>query len=83
MSDTEQENLTFTNFGAPVLEVKHADLKRSGESFYRSLCPACKVGTLLVSRDPSTGELRKKDRCCLCGQPVVYLDIREMQAKLW
>lgn len=79
----EMEKLTLSNFDAPVLEVKHADLERSDDnSPYRSMCPACKVGTLLVCRDPGTFKLRKQDRCCLCGQPVLYLDIKDMRAKL-
>jgi hypothetical protein len=62
--------------------VKHADLERSGlESMYRSKCPTCKVGHLMVLRDQHTLEISNKDNCTLCGQHFIYTDIGEQDQK--
>lgn len=64
----------------PPLQVRHADLERSDDSVYRSLCPVegC-GGALLVRREPDTGRLAALDSCLLCGQHVVYTDIEEVR----
>lgn len=66
------------NIREPVMELKHADLKRSDHSQYRSACPACRIGILPVTRDPSTFKLQDIDHCLYCGQQVKYLDIDEL-----
>jgi thiol-disulfide isomerase/thioredoxin len=59
---------------APVL-VSHLDLERvSNDSLFRSWCPSCKKGMLLVQRDQGTFRLINVDRCTLCGQTVIYTD---------
>lgn len=73
------ENLAGKNINAPVKELRHADLRRSDESRYRSVCPACQEGFLLVGRDPKTLELLEFDLCVLCGQQVRYLDIETLR----
>lgn len=65
------------NFKLPPLEVEHAKLTPRGDSPYRSVCPHCKFGTLMVSRDEN-GKLRKDDLCILCARRFVYLDFNEM-----
>lgn len=63
------------NCDAPPLSVLHADLVVwSEESDYKSCCPSCKDGLLLVHRDPKTLRLLRRDRCISCGQVVDYLD---------
>jgi uncharacterized protein (DUF983 family) len=63
--------------------VNHADLERFGdESDYRSKCPVCKEGILLVERDPVEGHLKAKDLCRTCGQRFIYIDIEQMRAEL-
>lgn len=64
------------NLGKPLRKVRHSDLKRSSEmSEYRSKCPACDDGVLLLRRHSRTGKLEKTDRCVGCGQEFIYLDI--------
>lgn len=63
------------------MRVRHADLERSGDSAYRSKCPVCKEGVLLVMRDPETLTLVRYDFCALCGQPFEYLDIDELNQR--
>jgi hypothetical protein len=68
------------NINAPILDVKHAELKKSGDRPWRRQCPACISGFLLVSRDPSDGyKLKAVDRCVGCGQAVHYVDIAAMR----
>lgn len=68
------------NIGKPSLEVRHADLQRScEESIYRSKCPVCPEGVLLVRRHHRTARLEKEDRCVFCGQAFIYLDIDKLR----
>lgn len=69
------KDLEFTNLGSPTIEIPHMELERYGDSRYKSICPACKVGLLLVYRDQKTFILQEYDRCVLCGQRVKYTDI--------
>jgi hypothetical protein len=73
--------LMGSNIGKKPIYLKHAKLKRSGESLYRSRCPKCKLGTLLMRRDATTFALSAKDNCLLCGQAVVYTDLEELKRK--
>ena len=62
------------NIGKDPVQVSHAQLKRaSEESPFRSWCPVCEKGILLVSRDGER-DLSRVDRCMLCGQLIVYED---------
>jgi uncharacterized protein (DUF983 family) len=68
------------NKNEPVIEVNHKDLERASDnSAYRSDCPKCKEGVLLVYRNPKTLVLQEYDRCVLCGQQFKYLDIDELR----
>jgi len=61
-------------------KVKHSELTRaSEESIYRSICPKCDDGYLLVSRDQKTFKLLSMDFCISCGQGFEYLDINELR----
>lgn len=60
------------NLGKPPIKVKHSELKRVDDSSYRSVCPVCKDGVLLMRRDPQTYELLNVDVCILCGQLFIY-----------
>ena len=71
----DEEKLAGINISKPVLIVSHTKLKRSGESPYRSECPVCKKGVLLMRRDENTFKLEKEDSCILCGQRVLYDDL--------
>lgn len=70
------------NLNNPPIEITHSSLKREGESLYRSQCPVCEDGLLLVGRDQNTLELQKNDVCILCGQHFTYADIEEMRQTL-
>jgi hypothetical protein len=60
----------------PVLRVKHKELRRfSAMSEYKSTCPKCLDGILMMQRDINTYELLSKDRCILCGQEFEYTDL--------
>lgn len=70
-----------TNLYNERLQVKHADLERFGDSAYKSQCPVCSDGVLLVMRDQENFKLVRYDFCVTCGQPVEYLDIDEMNQR--
>lgn len=79
MNDTEK--LFGINIEEGLVKVEHKNLERSGGSSYRSKCPKCKDGTLLLVRHGSGGILSAHDRCILCGQVFQYLDIEELRKK--
>ena len=56
-----------------TIEVEHAKLARCGDSPYRSVCPVCKEGILLVRRNDTTMRLMRNDNCIMCGQSIRYV----------
>ena len=69
-----------SNINAAPIVVYHCFLKRAdSESRWRSDCPACKEGMLLVARCKTSFVLLENDRCTLCGQSFKYADIDEMR----
>ena len=63
------------NLHKPAEHVLHADLRRASfESPFRSVCPVCERGLLLVARHPETFDLVDRDRCVRCGQLFIYED---------
>lgn len=74
------KELALENLQKEPLEVKHKELKRTGESPFRSECPNCEIGMLLVRRDNITFKLQKDDSCTYCGRRFVYTDITESVA---
>ena len=62
------------NRNAPIMKVCHANLKRFDEGEYKSECPVCKHGVLLVSRDQQTLRLTRYDFCVFCAQRFKYID---------
>jgi len=73
----DEEELAGININEPVLIVSHSKLKRSGDSLYRSECPACLKGVLLMKRNEETLHLEDYDNCILCGQVVFYEDLED------
>lgn len=74
--------LEACNIFMKPIEVKHANLERvSDNSIFRSICPVCAEGTLLVGRDQTTFKLVAEDNCILCGQHFIYTDINELRKK--
>jgi C4-type Zn-finger protein len=69
------------NINKPVIEVMHQELERfdSTHSIFKSICPVCKFGVLLVQRDQKTFVLTVYDRCTHCGQRFKYMDVIEGQ----
>jgi len=64
------------NHAKPVQKVTHAELRQVfSDSPFRTWCPTCEKGLLLVNRfsmeDPRISAL---DRCTLCGQQFWYTD---------
>lgn len=71
---------SLANLHKEAIKVRHSELERSGEvSAFRSKCPVCKKGVLLVGRDQKTLQLRAEDICVHCGQRFIYTDIEEMR----
>lgn len=58
------------------IRVVHAELERwSEDSAYKSKCPVCDGGLLLISRIESDElKLSRYDNCVSCGQPFFYTD---------
>ena len=76
------EKLAASNVYNNPITVVHADLERANdESIFRSVCPVCEEGLLMVGRDQSTFKLVAEDNCILCGQKVVYSDIDDLRKK--
>ncbi len=73
-----EENLQAINLDKPILEVSHAKLDRSGDSLYRSVCPVCLKGVLLMRRNMETLQLEEYDNCILCAQSVIYVDLADI-----
>ena len=69
------EELSGVNLNKTLLHVNHSELKRDGDSVFKSVCPTCKEGILLVTRDQHTLQLLEQDHCTLCGQAFIYDDI--------
>lgn len=67
------------NIDNPVKKIRHQDLARSGDSPYKSQCPECFQGLLLVRRNRETLQLESLDNCILCGQMFEYTDIEELR----
>ncbi len=71
-------DLSGINYLNPTIEIIHSSLVRTDESRYRSKCPTCNKGILLVQRNMETGEIVPLDICTLCGQRYIYTDIDEL-----
>ena len=70
------------NLNAPVIEICQLELECLSEnSIYKTICPVCKKGLLLINRDQESLELMEYDRCVLCGQQVRYLDIEILRKR--
>jgi len=69
-------NLAGKNIESPIIYLKHSDLERVSDSLFKSSCPICKRGVLLVHRHPKTFLLEEFDHCVLCGQRFIYTDIQ-------
>lgn len=63
------------NWKLEPLRVRHQDLERVDDSEFRSRCPHCKEGTLMVERNPKNFWLRNQDYCLSCGRRYFYTDI--------
>ena len=70
---TAIKELTLLNKDRAVEYVDHQDLERVGDSAFKSECPFCNHGILLMRRDDQF-RLLKFDSCCLCAQKVYYND---------
>lgn len=67
------------NIGNAPLQIAHSELLRCGDSLYKSKCPVCPDGVLLMRRGEPIFDLLAFDRCILCGQAVVYTDIEKIR----
>ena len=67
------------NYENDPIKINHSELKRySDESAYKSDCPMCHVGILLVGRDDDF-KLSENDICIACGQQFIYKDIEKLR----
>lgn len=62
------------NTNKPIIRVAHADLERWDDGPYKSKCPACEDGILLICRNQKSFCLERQDRCISCGQQFYYTD---------
>jgi len=68
------------NLNSPVVKIYHSKLKRVGDSYYKSECPFCDEGILLVRRELHNDfKLSAFDRCVCCAQQVEYLDVSKLR----
>lgn len=71
------------NLKAPIKHVRHSELERfCKDSGFKSVCPICQQGILLVHRDLTengNSELLEFDYCTLCGQRFIYDDIESLR----
>ena len=63
----------------PVIEVVHSELTRYGDSAYKSCCPSCETGILLMRRDSETLVLEEYDTCSFCYRRFRYTDIDQLR----
>ena len=76
MSKVDKSTLIGVNIDAPIICVKHQDLKRQSEdSPYRSWCPTCGEGVLSQCKFGEHANSIDVDYCMLCGQQVKYTDL--------
>lgn len=70
------------NVGKSPVTVLHASLERvSPDSAFKSKCPCCPDGILLMRRNTKTMELDAIDFCVRCGQAVIYSDIDTLKTR--
>lgn len=63
------------NLRKDPVRVEHSSLERvTSDSPFKSRCPTCKKGILLVARDQKSLRLLREDACISCGQRYVYTD---------
>ena len=64
------------NIGKAPIEVKHSELTLwdPDNSPFKTECPICKDGILLVGRNQNSMHLDRIDRCIRCSQLFVYTD---------
>jgi len=63
------------NYRRPPVSVRWSELERAGEeSAFRSECPVCDQGLLLIKRTPDHEHFSCYDNCTSCGQVFVYED---------
>ena len=74
-----EKTLAGCNMDKPIVEVKWSELELVQSGQYKSECPVCKKGMLLIGRDKETFELQELDMCILCGQKFRYLDIEDLR----
>lgn len=64
----------LVHFYREPVAVAHASLERAHGRPFRSKCPVCELGLLLVGRNQETLALRREDRCTRCAQAFRYTD---------
>lgn len=62
------------NINNPPRRVRWKELERASDSAFRSTCPACNSGVLLVRRCLCFEHFSCFDRCTECGQVFIYED---------
>jgi len=79
----DYDKLLLSNLLKSILEIPHMELERYGNSIYKSVCPVCHKGLLLVRRHQETLIFEEYDSCVLCGQRIRYLDINNLRKRNW
>lgn len=63
-----------------ALSINYFELPYDDKFQWRRDCPVCSDGLLLIGRDRDTLEIERKDRCTLCAQQFIFLDLDKMRA---
>lgn len=61
------------NLKNSIVYVNHSELTRADDGAFKSECPICNQGLLLVRRDDDLN-LSRYDTCVSCGQHFCYKD---------
>ena len=61
------------------VELFHSRIVRHDpeNSKYKSCCPFCETGVLLMQRNQESLKLLAEDSCNVCGRRVKYMDLKE------
>lgn len=82
LSVTQDQWMAMCNSQREPIKVFHKNLKPVEESAFKTKCPCCEHGVLLMYRQSSPPyTLRAEDWCIVCGMPFIYQDIEVLRAR--
>jgi uncharacterized protein with PIN domain len=70
------DDIVGKNIRSPMKSIVFKELKQFGDSVFKRICPECKDGIIVMSRDNVTMKLERRCYCFLCGQRYDIVDIK-------